>query len=90
MVGDEIRHARRNLKSLRENETLNNIEQKQCAVNSCVSPKIDEASVWLAANYDAIEGNRLLTLMSKFELSVLDAVHASKRAHALHFAGGGE
>lgn len=49
--------------------------------------RVDEAALWLSANYDAVAGNRLLELMARFHISVLDAVEASKRAHALRYAG---
>lgn len=87
MVGDEIRHARRNLKSLPENETPKNIEEKQSFPISGVSPEIASAALWLSTNFDAIQGNPLLELMARFHISVLDAVEASKRAHALRYAG---
>lgn len=51
------------------------------------SSRLNEAALWLSANYDAVAGNRLLELMARFELSVHEAVAASKRAHALRYAG---
>jgi len=87
MVGDEIPHARCDPNGLTENETPKNIEEKQCFLNSGVSSKVDEAALWLVANYDEVQGNPLLALMAHFSISVLDAVAASKRAHALRYGG---
>lgn len=47
--------------------------------------RIGAAALWLSEHADQVIGNPLLELMSRFELSVLDAVAASKRAHALRF-----
>jgi hypothetical protein len=46
---------------------------------------IGAAALWLDVNRDSVKGNPLLELMSRFELSVLDAVAASKVAHALRY-----
>lgn len=46
---------------------------------------VDEAALWLAANYDAVAGNPLLELMARFSISILEAVAASKQAHALRY-----
>lgn len=87
MVGDEIRHARREFKNLAGIETPKNIEEKQSFLNSSVSPEIAVAAVWLSANADTIKGNVLLELMSRYRLNVLDAVAASRLAHSLRYAG---
>lgn len=87
MVGDEIRHARRDIKPIAGFETQKNIEEKQSFLNSSVSPEIAAAALWLSTNFDAIRGNVLLELMARYRISVLDAVEASKRAHALRYAG---
>ncbi|MGO4353896.1 hypothetical protein AB4Z25_18470 [Rhizobium sp. RAF36] len=85
MVGDEIRHARRDTNDLRGNETSENIEQKQCSTKFDVSPEIAGAALWFSRNSDEVRGNPLLELMARFELSIRDAVTASKLAHALRF-----
>ncbi|MGR9427725.1 hypothetical protein [Rhizobium leguminosarum] len=87
MVGDEIRHARRDIKTIDEFETQKNIEEKQSFPNSGVSPEIAAAALWLSANFDAIRGNVLLELMARYHISVLDAVDASRRAHRIRYAG---
>ncbi|MGO7364616.1 hypothetical protein [Rhizobium leguminosarum] len=46
---------------------------------------IGEAALWLYDNRDIVKGNPLLELMARFSINVLDAVEASKRAHALQF-----
>lgn len=84
MVGDEIRHARHEIKKLPGNETPENIEQKQTSQSRCLT----QTALWLAANVETLRGNPLLELMARFKLSIHDAVDASKRAHALRFAGG--
>ncbi len=50
-----------------------------------VPDKVAEAALWLCSNYDAVRGNRLLELMERFSISVLDAVAASKLAHSLRY-----
>lgn len=53
----------------------------------CLGGSVAEAALWLSTNADTIKGNVLLELMSRFHINVLDAVEASKRAHALRYAG---
>jgi hypothetical protein len=50
--------------------------------------KLTDAALWLYSNSDTIKGNPLLELMARFSISGLDAVAASRRAHALRFPGG--
>jgi len=82
-VGDEIPHAICDLNSLAGSETPEKIEQKQCLPNLGVSSEIAEAASWLSKNGEHIRGNPLL--LARFQLSILDAVVASKTAHALRY-----
>jgi hypothetical protein len=60
--------------------------ENQSLTGEFPTEKVTEAALWLRDNADKIRGNPLLELMSRFELSVLDAVAASKAAHALKYA----
>ncbi|ANK84449.1 MULTISPECIES: hypothetical protein [unclassified Rhizobium] len=61
--------------------------ENQSLTGEFPTEKVSEAALWLCSNADTIKGNPLLELMARFHFSVLDAVEASKRAHALRFAG---
>ncbi|QIO53383.1 hypothetical protein HA461_20380 [Rhizobium leguminosarum bv. trifolii] len=60
-------------------------ENCQTPTKAVTAEKLSAAALWLAANYDTVQGNPLLELMARFSLSVLDAVAASKRAHSLKY-----
>ncbi|TCA32002.1 hypothetical protein E0H66_23070 [Rhizobium leguminosarum bv. viciae] len=84
------------LLSRKQSLTAENVSNSLSDINSlaenCQTPtkvveteKVSAAALWLASNYDTVQGNPLLELMARFSLSVLDAVAASKHAHSLKY-----
>ncbi len=86
MVGDESPTVSPFVKGLAECGTLRNIEDFQCFANGCVSP-IEAAGRWLFLNRDTVTGPVIPSLRSRFRLTNLQAIEASKLAHALEYPG---
>jgi hypothetical protein len=97
MVGDENPPDRTKNNALIETGTLKEHQQKQCSIFESVSlPKasssdqngVNEAALWLSQNRAAVAGSAIPFLRGKFNLTILEAIEAMKRAHALNHPRG--
>lgn len=84
MVGDESPPRSSKVNILTDSETPRKVECFQSSVNSSVS-LVDEASRWLVLNRATIVGAVIPALKEKFGLNNIDAIEATKRAHALQY-----
>lgn len=84
MVGDENPPESSKVNILTENETPEKVECFQSSVNASVSA-IDEAARWLVLSRATIVGAVIPALRAKFGLGNIDAIEATKRAHALQY-----
>jgi len=50
-----------------------------------VPPGVREAAIWLHLTRNSVSGNVIIALRRRFDLTVIEAVAASKLAHALDY-----
>lgn len=91
LVGPEALPASNEFNTLANNETVSNVEEKQCSSNSTVSSfdAITTAAEWLSVHRSECPEPIIPFVREKFGLPVMDAVHALQRGHALRYARAG-
>jgi len=67
-------------------ETLEKIEPFQSSEKSRVS-SVERAAQWLSRNREGVRGPLLPFLRRTFDLDLIEAIDASKRAHEIEYGG---